>query len=277
MTDSIALNQTDTIPTVGYGTWNRSEQEAYQGVLWALEAGYRHIDTAQGYKNEQSVGRALKDSSVPRSEVFLTTKIAPENYGSGQVMKTARDSLEKLGVDQVDLLLLHWPSPHNEYPLASYIEQFAAVFDEGLARHIGVSNFTIPLIDQAQQLLGKRRLVMNQVEIHAYMQNRPIVDHCRSIGVPTTAYSPLARGAVVGDPLLAEVAKAHGATGEQIALAFLLAEGHVVIPSSGKKERIASNLAARTVKLSQEQVQRLRSLEKGLRLVNGDWTPTWDE
>lgn len=266
-----------SIPKIGYGTWNRPGQQAYQGVLWALEVGYRHIDAAQGYNNEAEVGRALKDSGVARSELFLTTKVAPENYGRGQVLESTYNSLDKLGVDKLDLLLLHWPSPHNEYPLASYIEQLAQVLDEGLAMSIGVSNFTIPLIDQAQRLLGRRKLAMNQVEIHAYMQNRPIVEHCRKVGIPTTAYSPLARGAVVGDSLLAEVGRAHGVASEQVALAFLLAEGHIVIPSSGKKDRIASNFAAAAIELTEAEVVQLRGLEKGLRLVNGDWTPTWDK
>lgn len=265
------------IPQMGYGTWNRPGDEAYNGVKWALEANCRHIDTAQGYNNEEEVARGIKDSGVPRSEIFLTTKVAPENFGPGEVMSSSKESLEKLETDQVDLLLLHWPSPHSQYPLESYISQFAEVFDAGMAKRIGVSNFTIPLIDEAQKLLGDRKIAMNQVEIHVYMQNRPIIDHCRKIGVPTTAYSPLARGAVVGDPLLAEIGKAHDAAGEQIALAFLMAEGHIVIPSSGKKERIITNFEARKIDLSEEEVVRLRTLEKGMRLVNGDWTPTWDE
>lgn len=265
------------IPQMGYGTWNRPGDEAYNGVKWALEAGCRHIDTAQGYNNEEEVARGIKDSGVSRADIFLTTKVAPENFGPGEVMRSSKESLEKLETDQVDLLLLHWPSPHNEYPMASYIAQFAEVFDAGMAKQIGVSNFTIALIDEAQKLLGDRRIAMNQVEIHVYMQNRPIIDHCRNIGVPTTAYSPLARGAVVGDPLLGEIAKTHDATGEQIALAFLMAEGHIVIPSSGKKERIITNFEARKIDLSEEEVVRIRGLEKNMRLVNGDWTPTWDE
>jgi len=265
------------IPQMGYGTWNRPGDEAYNGVRWALEAGCRHIDTAQGYDNEEEVARGIKASGIKRSDIFLTTKVAPENFGPGEVMRTSKESLEKLETDQVDLLLLHWPSPHNKYALESYISQFAEVYDAGMAKQIGVSNFTIPLIDETIRLLGDRKVIVNQVEIHVYMQNRPIVDHCRKIGVATTAYSPLARGAVVGDPLLAEIGAAHNATGEQIALAFLMAEGHIVIPSSGKKERIISNFEARNIELSADEVDRLRGLEKGLRLVNGDWTPTWDE
>lgn len=264
------------IPQMGYGTWNRPGDEAYNGVVWAIEAGCRHIDTAQGYNNEDEVGRAIKDSGVARNDLWVTTKVAPENYGPGEVMRTAKESLEKLQMDQVDLMLLHWPSPHDEYTMESYMSQFAEVFDAGMAKNIGVSNFTIPLLTKAIALLGDRKIITNQCEIHVYMQNRPIVDHCKSIGIPMTAYSPLARGAVVGDELLAEIGKAHDATGEQIALAFLMAEGHIVIPSSGKKERIITNFAARKIDLSEDEVIRLRGLEKGMRLVNGDWTPTWD-
>lgn len=261
---------------MGYGTWNRPGDEAYNGVLWALEAGCRHIDTAQGYENEGDVGRAIADCGIPRDEIFITTKIAPENFGPGEVMRTAKESLEKLNVGPVDLLLLHWPAIKNEYPLESYISQFAEVYDAGMAKNIGVSNFTIPIIDETIKLLGDRKIMVNQCEIHVYMQNRPIVDHCQSIGIPMTAYSPLARGAVVGEPLLAEIGEAHNATGEQIALAFLMAEGHIVIPSSGKKDRIISNYAARNIELSDAEMVRLRGLEKGMRLVNGDWCPVWD-
>lgn len=265
------------VPQMGYGTWNRPGPEAEAGVLRALEVGCRHIDTAQGYQNEAEVGRAIKTSGVPRSDLFVTTKVAPENYGPGRVMESSKVSLEKLGVGPVDLLLLHWPSPHDEYPLESYMSQFAEVFDAGMAKQIGVSNFTIPLIDEAQKLLGERKIAMNQVEIHVYLQNRPIVDHCRKIGVPTTAYSPLARGAVIADPVLTEVGKAHDATDAQVALAFLMAEGHVVIPSSAKPDRILQNFEARRLELSPDELERVRALERGQRLVNGDWTPTWDE
>jgi 2,5-diketo-D-gluconate reductase B len=264
------------IPQMGYGTWNRPGDEAYNGTLWALEAGCRHIDTAQGYQNEDEVGSALKDSGVLRKDIWITTKVAPENYGPGEVMRSSKESLEKLGLDQVDLLLLHWPSPHNQYPLESYISQFAEVYDAGMAKYIGISNFTIPLLTEALELLGDRRILTNQVEIHVYMQNRPIVDHCRGIGISTTAYCPLARGALIGDPVLTEIGKAHGATDAQIALAFLMAEGHIVIPSSGKKDRIATNFEARRIELGDEEVQRIRSLERGQRLVNGAWTPEWD-
>jgi 2,5-diketo-D-gluconate reductase B len=264
------------IPQMGYGTWNRPADEAYQGVIWALEAGCRHIDTAQGYNNEQDVARAVKDTGISRRDIFITTKVKPDNYGPGQVMPSIRDSLDKLKVDQVDLLLLHWPSPHNKYPLKDYVGQFVEALDTGLAKRIGVSNFTKALIDEAIKLFGDREITTNQVECHVYMQNRPIVDHCEALGIPLTAYSPLARGAVVGDTVLEEIGRTHGASGEQIALAFLMAKGLIVIPSSAKKDRIASNFDARKIKLRAAEVKRIEGLEKGMRLVNGDWCPVWD-
>jgi 2,5-diketo-D-gluconate reductase B len=264
------------IPQMGYGTWNRPADEAYQGVVWALEAGCRHIDTAQGYNNEQDVARGINDAGIARSDIFITTKVKPENYGPGQVMPSIRESLDKLKVDQVDLLLLHWPSPHNKYPLQDYVGQFVEALDTGLAKRIGVSNFTKALIDEAIKLFGDRKITTNQVECHVYMQNRPIIDHCEKLGIPVTAYSPLARGAVVGDKVLEEIGRRHSASGAQIALAFLMAKGLIVIPSSAKKDRIASNFEARKIKLTSAEVTRLEGLETGMRLVNGDWCPVWD-
>lgn len=264
------------IPQMGYGTWNRPGDEAYHGVIWALEAGCRHIDTAQGYDNEQEVARGIKDSGVARKDIFITTKVKPENFGPGQIMPSVRQSLEKLQTERVDLLLLHWPSIRNQYPLEDYIGQFAEVFDAGLATRIGVSNFTKALIDGTIRLLGDRKITTNQVECHVYMQNRPVVEHCEKLGIPITAYSPLARGRVVGDPVLERIGKAHGATGEQVALAFLMARGMIVIPSSGKKERIVSNFEARKIKLTDDEVGQIAALDRGMRLVDGDWAPTWD-
>src|SRR5690606_17432885 len=151
------------IPQMGYGTWNRPGDEAYHGVVWALAAGCRHIDTAPGYDNEQEVARGIKASGVPRSEDFPTTKVKPENFGPGRIMPSVRESLEKLETNKVDLLLLHWPAIKNQFPLEDYIGQFAEVFDAGLAHRIGVSNFTKALLDETIRLLGDRKVTTNQV------------------------------------------------------------------------------------------------------------------
>jgi 2,5-diketo-D-gluconate reductase B len=265
-----------TIPSIGYGTWNRPGEAAYDGTLAALQAGYRHIDGAEGYENEEYVGRAIADFGLSRDDLWVTTKVAPESFGPGQVRSHVEASLEKLGVGPVDLLLLHYPSINDEFAIEDYMAQLAAVYDAGLCRNIGVSNFTKRYLDRALELLGDRPILTNQVELHVFMQNVPIVDYCRAKGIALTAFSPLARGAVVDDPVLSLIAASHGATASQVALAWLLAEGHIVIPSSGNPDRIRENLAAAQLHLSTEELKQITQLERGMRLVNGPWCPEWD-
>jgi len=265
------------IPQMGFGTWQRQGVACFRGVLDALEIGYRHIDTAEGYDNEEFVGTALAEARVPRDEVWVTTKVAPESFGPGQVRPHVEASLEKLRLDRVDLLLLHYPSIGDEYAMEDYMAQFIEVWDAGLTRHLGVSNFTVAYIDRALELLGDRKIFTNQVELHPYFANRTIVDHCRAKGIPLTAYSPLARGRVADDPVLAEIGAAHGATPAQVALAFLMAEGVVVIPSAGSRARIAENFAAQDLVLTETELKRIAALDRGLRLVDGPWCPKWDD
>jgi 2,5-diketo-D-gluconate reductase B len=264
------------IPQIGYGTWNRNGDEAYRGVISALEAGYRHIDTAEGYKNEEFVGKAIADSGLKRDDVFITTKVAPESYAPGHIMGHVTTSLDKLRTAKVDLLLLHWPSIKDQYDINDYMAQFAAVYDAGLTKHIGVSNFTKRYLDDAIRLLEGRPIVTNQCEIHVLLQNRIIVDYSASKGIAMTAYSPLARGAVLQNEPLKVIAKRYDALPEQIALAFLMAEGHVVIPSSSNPQRIAANFAAKDIVLSPADIAAIRKLDENRRLVNGDWCPKWD-
>ena len=265
-----------TPPSIGYGTWNRPEDAAYNGTLAALELGYRHLDCAEGYDNEEFVGRAIADSGVDRADLWVTTKVAPESFGPGQIRPHVEASLDKLGVGPVDLLLLHYPSINDEYDITDYMAQFAAVYDAGLCRNIGVSNFTKPYLAKAQELLGDRPLRTNQVELHVYLHNTPIVEACRAAGITMTAYSPLARGAVVDDPVLQRIGQAHDATASQIALAWLLSEGHWIIPSAGSRDRIAENLAAGDIQLTSEERAEIAALDRDMRLVNGPWCPQWD-
>lgn len=264
------------IPQIGFGTWNRQGDEARKGVLCALETGYRHIDTAEGYDNEEHVGRAIAESGIARREIFLTTKVAPESFGPGCIRPAVERSLEKLRTEQVDLLLLHYPSINEEYAIEDYVGQLMEVFDAGLTRHVGVSNFTIRHIDRARELLGDRPIATNQVELHPFLRNAPIVEHCRALGIPLTAYSPLARGAVAENEVLRRIAASRGATPAQVALAFLMAEGHVVIPSSASPERIASNFAAQDIVLDDADLAVIRGLDENRRLVDGPWCPVWD-
>lgn len=181
------------MPKVGYGTWNRPGEEAYRGTLAALEVGYRHIDGAEGYENEEFVGRAIADAGLSRDALWVTTKVAPESFGPGQVRPHVEASLEKLGVGPVDLLLLHYPSINDEYEIEDYAAQFVEVMEAGLARNLGVSNFTKRYLDLIQPLLGDIAIFTNQVELHPFMQNRPIVERCRADGFGSPRF-PHCRG-----------------------------------------------------------------------------------
>lgn len=264
------------IPQIGYGTWNRPDDAAYKGVLAALEAGYRHLDCAEGYENEEFVGRAIADFDLPRGDLWVTTKVAPESFGPGQIRPHVEASLDKLGVGPVDLLLLHYPSIGDEYDIEDYMAQFAAVYDAGLCRNIGVSNFTKPYLDKARALLGDRPILTNQVELHVYLHNRPVVDYCNANNIRMSAFSPLARSAVVNDPVLMAIGTQVGGTASQVALAWLLAKGYVVLPSAGSPSRIAENLAAGDIVLSDDQMAEIDALNTEMRLVNGPWCPAWD-
>ncbi len=264
------------IPRFGFGTYKHGDDETRRIVLEALEIGYRHIDTAQMYGNEHAVGGAIKDSGLKREEIFITTKVGPDSFAPGQVIKEARASLDKLGLDKVDLYLLHWPSPQDRYDANDYVAQLGSVQDAGLAAQIGVSNFTKKYLDVALRILGAARIATNQVECHVLLQNRPIVDYTRTQGIPITAYCPLARGHLSESAGLVAIAKKHGATPEQVGLAFLLAEGHIVIPSSSKRERIQGNWDAQKLKLSTDEVTAIRKLDENRRLVDGAWCPKWD-
>ncbi|MET3600249.1 aldo/keto reductase [Martelella mangrovi] len=264
------------IPQIGFGTWRRRGDEAYRTVLAALEAGYRHIDTAQAYDNEAEVGRALADSGLKPGDVFVTTKVWIDNYDEGTFRKSVEESLDKLRRDKVDLLLLHWPGRAGGPAFEDYIGRLAEVHDAGLAAQIGVSNFTRALMDKAAGLLGDRKIAANQVECHVFHQNRLVADYCDKNGIAFTAYSPLAQGKIAGDLVLKAIGEAHGVSEGEIALAFLMAEGHVVIPTSSKPERVKSNLAAADIVLSDDEIGRIRSLDRGERLINPEWAPDWD-
>ena len=265
-----------SIPQLGFGTWNHNGDDAYNVTRWALDVGFRHIDTAEGYNNEEYVGRAIAESGVPRNDIFITTKIAPESYAPGKIMGHVKTSLEKLRVDKVDLLLLHWPSIKDQYDVKEYVQQFAEVYDAGLTKHIGVSNFTKKYLNAALRILGSRPISTNQCEIHVLNQNHIIVDYCKSKNIPMTAYSPLARGALTNNSALLAIGQKHNCSANQVALAFLMGEGYVVIPSSSNKARIKENFDAKDVVLSAEDMTAIRKLDEGRRLVNGAWCPVWD-
>jgi diketogulonate reductase-like aldo/keto reductase len=254
------LDQTRTLadgnamPLLGLGVWQVDEgADCETSVRWALELGYRHIDTAQAYGNEASVGKALKDSGVPREEVFITTKFFP---GRDDPAAEAENSLRRLGVDQIDLYLVHWPQggPTWAWP------GMQKALERGHARSIGVSNFSIEEVDEVLAL-GGARPVMNQVQFSAFEYRAGLLAACRERGVEITAYSSLGTGRHLDDPAVAEVAERVGRTPAQVLLRWCLEKGTFVIPKSTHRERIEENGALFDFSLSEEDLAALDALD----------------
>ena len=264
------------MPLMGLGTYGRRDEAGIAAMLAALDIGYRHLDTAQDYYNERECGEALRRSGLPRADVFVTTKIAPRNFGPGLLIPSLRRSLDELGLDQVDLTLIHWPSAREQVPLATYLTQLAEARSLGLTRHIGVSNFTIDLLTRARAILGDIPIANNQVEVHPYLQNRKLVDFCDRAGIPVTAYQPIAKGTLKGDPVLEPLAAARGCTVEQLAIAFAFARGLAAIPASSQPARLASNFAAQDVVLTSDDLASIASVDRGTRRINPATAPEWD-
>jgi len=264
------------MPSIGAGTFRLQGQAAIDSVGHALDLGYRHIDTAQIYGNELEVGQALAESGVPRSEVFVTTKIWTGNLSQDALIPSLEESLRKLRVDAVDLTLIHWPSPGAAVSVAESMGALMAARERGLTRAIGISNFTIPLTREAIAAVGAENIATNQVELHPYLQNRAVAAFAREHGVHITAYMPLAYGKVIDDPTIGAIAERVGATPAQVTLAWLLAKGYAVIPSSTRRANLASNLAASGLVLDAGDIAAIDALERGERLVSPDFAPTWD-
>ncbi|WP_354682229.1 2,5-didehydrogluconate reductase DkgB [Cupriavidus necator] len=264
------------IPSIGLGTFRLKGQQVIDSVRAGLELGYRHIDTAQIYDNEADVGQAIADSGVPRKALFITTKIWTEAFGRDKLRTSLETSLEKLQMDQVDLTLIHWPSPGDAIPVQAYMEALAEARAAGLTRAIGVSNFTIAHLRQAIDAVGAGQIATQQIEMHPFLQNRNLADFTRSQGIHITAYMPLAYGKVMQDPVLQRIAQAHDASPAQVALAWLLQQGYAVIPSSTKRANLESNLAAGPLRLTEEEMAAIAGLDRGERLANPDFAPQWD-
>ncbi|WP_020654143.1 2,5-didehydrogluconate reductase DkgB [Massilia niastensis] len=264
------------MPQLGLGTFRLQGQQAIDSVRNGLELGYRHIDTAQIYGNEAEVGQALHDAGVARGEVFVTTKVWTEHLAADRLADSLKESLRKLRVEQVDLALIHWPSPGGAVPLRESMQALLAAREAGLAAAIGVSNFPVALVREAIAAVGAANIATNQVELHPYLQNRELLRFAGDAGIHVTAYMPLAYGKVLDDPIIGAVARRHGATAAQVSLAWLLAKGIAVIPSSTRRENLAGNLQAAGLALSAQDCAAIDALDRGERLVSPDFAPQWD-
>ncbi len=265
-----------SIPAFGLGTFRLKGQQVIDSVTMGLELGYRHIDTAQIYENEAEVGQAIAESSVPREELFVTTKIWTSNLGADRLLPSLEESLNKLRLERVDLTLVHWPSPNDELAVADYLARMMEAKARGLTRAIGVSNFTVAHMQQAIDAIGAENIATNQVEVHPFLQNRKVIDFARQHGIHITAYMPLAYGKVMQDDTLKRIGQAHNASPAQVALAWLLQQGFAVIPSSTKRENLAANLAAQQLRLTDEEMQQIATLDRNERLANPGFAPEWD-
>lgn len=263
------------IPLLGYGTYPLTGAECRDGVAMALDLGLRHIDTAQLYDNEKDVGQAIAKSGINRAEIFLVTKVARDNLGRRHFVHSVQDSLEKLGVDHVDLLLIHWPPDEEDFDSA--IDSLCVAHASGLARAIGVSNFTIPLMKRAAKR-ASHALINNQVEFHPLLDQSRVRAEAEKLGIVLSAYSPLGRGAVLKDPVVVDMARRLGRPPSEIALRWIVQQGVVALPMTTKKDNARSNLRIFDFELSAADMATLTSAsQQNRRLISPTgWAPKWD-
>jgi 2,5-diketo-D-gluconate reductase B len=265
------------IPPFGLGTFRLKGQVVIDSVRNALELGYRAIDTAQIYGNEAEVGQAIAEHGVARDALFLTTKIWTDNFSRDRLIPSLKESLSKLRTDYVDLTLIHWPSPQGAVPMAEFLGALVEAKEAGLTRRIGVSNFTVALLKEAVDLIGPEQIATNQIELHPYLQNRNVVEFAESQGIHITSYQTLAYGRVLTDPALHDIAERHGATAAQVALAWAMQLGYSVIPSSTKRENLESNQKAQHLRLTDDDMAQIATLDRNERVTDPKgFAPAWD-
>ena len=262
-----------TVPAIGFGTFELDDAETERCVRIALDVGYRHIDTAQAYRNEEGVGRAIAASDVDRDELFVTTKVWRGEAARDDVHRSTRESLDRLQLDHVDLLLIHWPADEIA-PMEETLEALTEVREAGLTRHIGVSNYPSEMLARAYEVAP---IVTDQVEHHPYLAVDAIRKVLAEHGGFLTAYSPIARGQLADDPVLTEIGEGHGVTAVQVALRWMIQRGDTVaLPRSSNADRIASNLEVTGFDLSDDEVARIEALNEGRRLIDPSFGPVWD-
>lgn len=267
--------QGEEVPALGLGTWQLTGRECRKGVAHALDLGYRHIDTAQMYGNEEEVGRGLRDSGVDRDEVFLTTKVWRSNVAPADMRRSTEESLRDLGLDRVDLLLIHWPV--ERVPLEEQLDTLVELQREGKARHVGVSNFLPERIDHiADHLPPDVFLFAHQAEYHPFLDQSPLLERAREHDHLFTAYSPLARGRVMGHETLEDIGARHGKSAAQVTLRWLLQQKHVsAIPKTASAEHRKANAEIVDFELSAEEMGAISSLRGNQRILNPGFAPDW--
>ncbi len=260
------LPQELEIPVLGLGTWELTGSTCEEIVEEALILGYRHIDTAEAYGNEERIGRALDAAAVDRDELFITSKVFRDNLRADEVAHACRASLDRLGTDYLDLYLIHWPNP--EVPLEETVNALKQLVVDDLVRGWGVCNFT------ASHLTGLTPLgrpATNQVELHPYLVQDELDRACWKRGIPITAYSPLGRGRLADDEVLGEIGGSHGKTAAQVALRWSIQRGRIVIPKASSRPHLVENLDVFDFELGDDELDRIDGLDRGVRFVDPAW------
>jgi diketogulonate reductase-like aldo/keto reductase len=264
-----------SMPAIGFGTMLFPERPA-ELVAHAIKSGYRLIDTARKYGTEERVGEGIRASGIARSELWVTTKVTEENAREADFLKSAETSLKALGLDYVDLLLVHWPQPN--VPLKETLGALAKAKRQGMARHIGVSNYTLAMLDEAVQVCPEP-LITNQIEYHAYLPQDRMIAALKKHGMILTAYCPVARGELLGDPVVNDIAKTHGKTAAQVCLRWLIQQPMVAaVPRALEEAHIEQNLDVFDFTLSDDEMKKLFALRsKRVRIADPpERAPKWD-
>ena len=263
------------IPAIGLGTWPLRDEACTQAVEAALRAGYRHVDTAAMYVNEEAVGAGLRAAGLARDDVFVTTKVWHEDLRPADLQRSAEASLRRLGLEQVDLLLIHWPSP--SVPLADSLGALFEAKRRGLARHVGVSNFPVAMLEESLAR-ATEPLVANQCEYHPRLDQSRVIAACRRHGLAFISYSPLGKAEILDEPAIRAIAAAHGRTPAQVVLRWHVQQpGVVAIPKSANPQRIAENLTVFDFALGDDEMGRIAGLARpDGRLISPAFAPAWD-
>lgn len=262
------------IPAIGLGTWELRGRACARIVEQALRLGYRHVDTAQIYENEREVGEGVRASGVKRSDVFVTTKVWTTHFAPNDLLRSTKESLARLRMTEVDLLLLHWPNP--QVPLEETLGALVQAQQLGLVRHIGVSNFTVAMIEEAVAKAAAP-LVCNQVEYHPYLEQTKVLEACRANGLALVAYSPVAKGRVKNAEALNRIGARYGKSAAQVCLRWLMQQGVVAIPRTSKVERLSENLDIFDFVLTDEEMNEIFAMgTRGGRITDFGFAPKWD-
>lgn len=264
---SIVLNNSVKIPQLGFGVYQIEPDQVRAATERALNAGYRHIDTAAAYANEAGVGEAVRGSGIPRDEIFITTKLRNADQGYESALKAFETSRKELRLDVIDLYLIHWPYPRHNLFVDSW-KALEKLYADGVVRAIGVSNFLQPHLDR---ILAEGEIIpaVNQIELHPSFQQTELIEHSAALGIAVESYSPLGQGQDLTGPVVRSIAENHGKSPAQIVLRWHLQRGFIVIPKSVSEQRVHENIDVFDFSLNQEEVDLINGLESGLR-TSGD-------